>query len=88
MTSSDFEYFINQIGYKIGRKDTTFRDAISAKEILAVTLRFLASGDSYLRLTKMYLQLPTQQSKACGKNFIWKYVCCIQSAKETNTSRA
>lgn len=54
MTSSDFDYLINEIGHKIGKKDTTFRDAIPVKERLAVTLRFLASGDSYQSLSYLF----------------------------------
>lgn len=54
MASSDFEYLINEIGHKIGRKDTTFRDAIPVRERLAVTLRFLASGDSYHSLSYLF----------------------------------
>ncbi|KAJ8873958.1 hypothetical protein PR048_024798 [Dryococelus australis] len=54
MTSSDFDYLINKIGHKIGRKDTSFRDAIPVKERLAVTLRFLASGGSYQSLSYLF----------------------------------
>ncbi|XP_011859024.1 PREDICTED: uncharacterized protein LOC105556537 [Vollenhovia emeryi] len=54
MTSFDFEYLINKIGHKIGRKDTTFRNAIPVRERLAVTLRFLASGDSYQSLSFLF----------------------------------
>ncbi|CAH1960842.1 unnamed protein product [Acanthoscelides obtectus] len=51
MKSADFEYLINQIGHKIGKKTTPFRDPIPVRERLAVTLRFLASGDSYRSLS-------------------------------------
>lgn len=54
MKSSDFEYILNNIGHRIGRKDTIFRDAIPVRERLAVTLRFLASGDSYQSLSYLF----------------------------------
>jgi hypothetical protein len=47
MSLSEFEFLINSIGEKISKKDTAFRKAISVQERLALTLRFLASGDSY-----------------------------------------
>uniref|UniRef100_A0A6P7GR81 Protein ALP1-like n=1 Tax=Diabrotica virgifera virgifera TaxID=50390 RepID=A0A6P7GR81_DIAVI len=53
MSSADFEILINQVGHKISKKDTRFRDAIPIQERLAIILRFLATGDSYHSL--MYL---------------------------------
>ncbi|XP_050501502.1 uncharacterized protein LOC114342461 [Diabrotica virgifera virgifera] len=53
MSSSDFEELMTLIGGKIAKLNTNFRDSISIKDRLAVTLRFLASGDSYQSL--MYL---------------------------------
>lgn len=43
----DFEYLINLIGPKIARMDTKFRKAIPVQERVAVTLRYLATEDSY-----------------------------------------
>jgi hypothetical protein len=45
MSPSEFEFLINLIADKIAKKDTAFRKAISVQESLALTLRFLASGD-------------------------------------------
>jgi len=50
MSHNEFEFLINLIGEKIWKKDTAFRKAISVQERLALTLRFLASGDSYVSL--------------------------------------
>nr|CAI5821032.1 unnamed protein product [Callosobruchus analis] len=49
MSSSDFEHLIILIGPKIQKSDTRFRDAVPVPvvERLAITLRFLATGDSY-----------------------------------------
>jgi hypothetical protein len=50
MSPSEYEFLVNLIGEKISKKDTAFRKAISVQERLALTLRFLASGDSYVSL--------------------------------------
>lgn len=60
MTSADFENLINIVGHKIKKQDTNFRNAIPVKERLAITLRFLASGDSFHSL--MYLFRVSKQS--------------------------
>lgn len=51
MKNSDFEHLLSIIAPKIIKKDTSFRQAIPASQRLAVTLRFLASGDSYNSLS-------------------------------------
>jgi hypothetical protein len=50
MSPSEFEFLTNLIGENISKNDTAFRKAISVQERLALTLRFLASGDSYVSL--------------------------------------
>lgn len=50
MKSTDFETLLQQIGPKISKQDTTFREAIPAAERLMVTLRYLATGDSFTSL--------------------------------------
>jgi len=54
MSSSDFEYILNKIGPDITKLDTNMRKAIPAQERLAITLRFLASGDSFVSLSYLF----------------------------------
>jgi len=58
MTSADFEYLLNLIGPSISKQDTHLRKSISARERLAVTLRFLTSGDSYQSLSYLFKMSP------------------------------
>lgn len=50
MKSTDFETLLQQIGPTISKQDTTFREAIPATERLMLTLRYLATGDSFTSL--------------------------------------
>ena len=54
MSYSDFDALINLVGPRISKKDTSFRKAIPVAERLAVTLRFLASSDSFTSLSFLF----------------------------------
>lgn len=53
ISKEDFEYLLEKISPAIKRYDTNFREAIPPRVRLLVTLRYLATGDSYPSL--MYL---------------------------------
>ena len=54
MRSNDYEVLLNLVAPIILKKETPFRQSISIHERLAVTLRFLATGDSYHSLSYMF----------------------------------
>lgn len=55
MESEDFEFLLCKIGPKIMKQDTQLRKAVSIEKRLAVTLRFLATGDSFTSLQYTFL---------------------------------
>lgn len=54
MSSVDFERLLSRIGPLIARCNTNMRECIPIQERLAVTLRFLATGDSYASLSYLF----------------------------------
>lgn len=54
MSCSDFEYLLQKITPMVIKQDTYWRDAIPVKVRLAVTLRYLATGDSYRSLHYLF----------------------------------
>jgi hypothetical protein len=47
MSLADFEYLLQKVEPIISKKNTRLRESIPARTRLAITLRFLASGDSF-----------------------------------------
>lgn len=54
MSSEDFEFLLTKISPLIEKQNTTCRESIPPKIRLAVTLRFLATGDSYRSLHYLF----------------------------------
>ncbi|CAH1969326.1 unnamed protein product [Acanthoscelides obtectus] len=54
MSAEDFDFLLNLVRNKISRKNTKMRQVISPEERLSLTLRFLATGDSYHSLMYFY----------------------------------
>lgn len=72
MSSEDFDHLLSLISDKICKSNTNYRDSISAHDRLAVTLRFLASGDSYASL--MFF---SKMSKATICNTVYEVCAAI-----------
>lgn len=54
MSASDFEVLLTKIAPRITKENTNMRKAVRPADRLAVTLRYLATGDSYLSLSYMF----------------------------------
>lgn len=54
MTEFQFEYLLLRVTNIISKSDTNMRQAISAKTKLEVTLRYLATGDSFKSLEFLF----------------------------------
>ncbi|XP_050295129.1 uncharacterized protein LOC126735220 [Anthonomus grandis grandis] len=54
MSAKDFDFLLGLVKEKIYKKDTKMRQAIRPEERLSLTLRFLATGDSYHSLMYLY----------------------------------
>lgn len=58
MSSEDFEYLLHTIEPSIAKKNTRMRKAIPSRERLALTLRFLATGDRFRSLHYLFKVSP------------------------------
>lgn len=54
MSSTDFEILLNKVGPIIAKQETRFRETIPSKVRLAITLRYLASGNSFRSLHYLF----------------------------------
>lgn len=54
MSSTDFELLLQKVDPLISKKDTKWRQAVPSKHRLAMTLRFLATGDSYMSMQYLF----------------------------------
>ncbi|XP_049700170.2 uncharacterized protein LOC126055353 [Helicoverpa armigera] len=63
MSLNDFEYLLSQISTRISKQDTQLRKAIPAQIRLAITLRYLATGDDFESLHFLFKVSPQIISK-------------------------
>ncbi|CAH0730279.1 unnamed protein product, partial [Brenthis ino] len=63
MDSETLEMLLGMVGPEIQRRDTIMRESVPAKERLLVTLRYLATGESYPELMVSYAVSPQLMSK-------------------------
>lgn len=54
MSSFEFDFLLNKLRHIIAKRDTNMRKAISAETRLAITIRYLSSGDSYRSLMLLF----------------------------------
>lgn len=54
LSAEDFHFLLEKVSPIIQKQDTTMRKAISAQERLLLTLRYLATGDSYRSLMFLF----------------------------------
>lgn len=54
MPKNDFDYLLNLVAPLIMKSDTVMRKAITPAEKLSVTLRYLATGDTFTSLQYMF----------------------------------
>jgi len=65
LTSSDFEELLRKVGPYISKENTHFRLSIPAEHKLFITLKFLATGESYTSLEMLF-----RVSKQCISKFV------------------
>lgn len=63
MSQTDFDNLLNKVLPAIAKQDTQLRKAIPAKIRLAITLRYLATGDSFESLHFLFKISPQLISK-------------------------
>lgn len=63
MDSEILEMLLGMVGPEIQRRDTIMRESVPAKERLLITLRYLATGESYPELMVSYAVSPQLMSK-------------------------
>lgn len=65
MSADDFDYLVELLRPRIEKQDTSFRKAITVSQRLAVTLRYLATGESFSSMQYLFRM---------SKTSIWRIV--------------
>ncbi|XP_013187794.2 uncharacterized protein LOC106132806 [Amyelois transitella] len=91
MSSSDFETLLQMIASSIAKQDTILRNAISPHIRLAITLRYLSTGDSYASLSytfRVSKQLIRKIVPEVCKELINKLKICVKVPATANEWKA
>lgn len=78
MSTNDFIFLLESIRDQISKNDTNFQKAVTAEERLAITLRYLATGDSFTSLQYVF---------KVSKQLISKIIQEVCSFSPTRTSK-
>jgi len=88
MSPERFDHLLSLVGPLIKKQDTKFREAITPGERLALTLRFLASGDSQVSLAFQFRVGDKSVSRIVSETSlaIWKVLQPIYVSPPTKAS--
>jgi hypothetical protein len=81
LNPTDFEYLINLVGPRIRKSNTTFREEISVQDRLAVTLRYLATGDSFYKFAVSISCIQANYQLQCPRS-VWAHHRWIKGARK------
>ncbi|KAF9413735.1 hypothetical protein HW555_008181 [Spodoptera exigua] len=87
MSRTDFEVLLNMVGPAIVKQDTKFRKSNHPHIRLAVTLRYLATGDSYGSLSYTF-RVPPPQPALVIRNHFAEYFSSAQGSVPWQTNQA
>lgn len=79
MSPERFEHLLSLVGPSIVKKDTNFRKAIPPAERLALTLRFLASGESQISLSFSFRIGRKTVSQIISETCAAIYTCLLET---------
>lgn len=84
MHVSDFELLLTKIGPAIKKQDTNMRKSIPIEQRLAITLRFLATGDSFTSLGYLF-KCSRQTVKNCVMEVCENLIKALKDEIKVNT---
>ncbi|XP_058123115.1 uncharacterized protein LOC131285213 [Anopheles ziemanni] len=81
MKKEDFDVLLDMIRPEINRMNTNMRDSITAQERLLITLRYLATGETFNKIRQLgSLQYLFQVSRSSISNIVKETCSCLTKA--------